>query len=150
MAQQPGQKTFSSQKTPATRWSRQRRNNDEKAMLEILGPDGKQIVSSGDEAEDAESRAKFRKAISGMHRLVQERIERTVCTLAKEWPTPIPLVNKGNSWDFDTGAGRRNFVPDELAGMKYRPSGLSRNSCGAKGIPIPLRHNEYGAEDLQR
>jgi len=28
------------------------RRNDEKAMLNILGPDGKQIISSGDETED--------------------------------------------------------------------------------------------------
>ena len=32
-------------------------NNDEKLLLEILGPEGKQIVSSGDDAEDAENRA---------------------------------------------------------------------------------------------
>jgi hypothetical protein len=34
-------------------------SNDEKTMLEILGPDGKQIVSSGDETEDAPDRANF-------------------------------------------------------------------------------------------
>jgi hypothetical protein len=34
-------------------------------MLEILGPDGKQIVTSGDEVEDAESRANFVEEISG-------------------------------------------------------------------------------------
>jgi hypothetical protein len=39
-------------------------------MLEILGPGGKQIVSSGDDVEDFESRANFIKRYEEMHRLV--------------------------------------------------------------------------------
>ena len=64
MAQQPGQKTFSSPEDASNALVTAAQNNDEKAMLEILGPDGKKIVSSGDEAEDAESRANFVAAIS--------------------------------------------------------------------------------------
>src|SRR5580658_5400133 len=59
MAQQPGQKTFSSAEAASKALVTAAQNNDEKAMLEILGPEGKQIVSSGDDAEDAESRANF-------------------------------------------------------------------------------------------
>jgi hypothetical protein len=47
-------------------------NNDEKAMLDVLGPDGKQIVSSGDETEDAESRANFVERYQEMHRFMKE------------------------------------------------------------------------------
>ena len=56
MAQQPGQKTFSSPEDATNAFVTAAQNNDEKAMLDILGPDGKQIVSSGDDAEDARSR----------------------------------------------------------------------------------------------
>ena len=59
MAQQPGQKTFPSPEDASNALVTAVQNNDEKAMLEILGPDGKQIVSSGDETEDAHSRANF-------------------------------------------------------------------------------------------
>ena len=53
MAQQSGQKTFSSPEDASTALITAVQANDEKAMLDILGPDGKQIVSSGDDTEDA-------------------------------------------------------------------------------------------------
>ncbi len=59
MAQQPGQKTFSSSEEASSALVTAAQNNDEKAMLDLLGPDGKKIVSSGDDTEDARSRAEF-------------------------------------------------------------------------------------------
>ena len=47
MAQQPGQKTFSSAQEASQAIVTAAQNNDKKAMLEILGPDATQIVSSG-------------------------------------------------------------------------------------------------------
>ena len=80
-------------------------------MLEILGPDGKQIVSSGDETEDAKSRANFVQRYQEMHRLVKEPDGTTILYIgAENWPTPIPLVNKGNSWYFDTEAGKKEIL----------------------------------------
>ena len=49
VAQQPGQKTFSSPQDASTALVAAVESNDEKAMLEILGPDGKEIISSGDQ-----------------------------------------------------------------------------------------------------
>ena len=72
VAQQPGRKTFSSPEEASHALVTAAQNNDEKAMLDILGADGKQIVSSGDEAEDAESRANFVRRYQEMHRLVKE------------------------------------------------------------------------------
>jgi len=112
MAQQPGQKTFSSPEDASSALVTAAQNNDEKTMLDILGPDGKQIVSSGDETEDAESRANFVRRYEQMHRLMKEPDGTTVLYIgAENWPTPIPLVNQGNSWYFDTEAGKkRNSV----------------------------------------
>src|SRR5271168_5111176 len=111
MAQQPGQKTFSSPQEASNAFVTAVRSNDEKAMLDILGPDGKQIVSSGDETEDAESRANFVQKYEEMHRLVKEPDGTTTLYIgAKNWPTPIPLVNKGNSWYFDTAAGKMEIL----------------------------------------
>src|SRR5580704_10840632 len=59
LAQKRGQKTFSSAEDASSAFVAAVQSNDEKAMLQILGPDGKRIVSSGDETEDASSRADF-------------------------------------------------------------------------------------------
>src|SRR5580658_6535306 len=72
MAQEHGQKTFSSAEDASRALVTAAQNSDEKAMIEILGRDAKQIVSSGDEAEDSESRARFVKKYQEMHRLVKE------------------------------------------------------------------------------
>src|ERR1700722_7258129 len=107
MAQQPGQKTFSSPEDASNALLMAAQSNDEKAMLDILGPDGKQIVSSGDDAEDAQNRSNFVHRYQEMHRLVKEPDGTTALYIgAKNWPTPIPLANKGNSWYFDTEAGK--------------------------------------------
>jgi|CZKD01.1.fsa_nt_gi hypothetical protein len=111
MAQQPGQKTFLSAEEAGNALVAATKNNDEKAMVEILGRDGKQIVSSGDEAEDAQSRATFVERYQQMHRLVTEPDRTTTLYIgAENWPTPIPLVNKNNSWYFDTNAGKREIL----------------------------------------
>ena len=110
-AQQPHQKTFSSAEEASKAMVTAAQNNDEKAMLEILGPAGKQLVSSGDDAEDAESRANFAQRYQEMHRLVKEPDGTTILYIgAHNWPTPIPLVHKGNSWYFDTEAGKKEIL----------------------------------------
>ena len=110
-AQQHGQKTFPTAEAASHALVAALRANDEKALIEILGDDGKQIVSSGDEAEDAESRANFVRRFQQMHRLVDEPNATTTLYIgAENWPTPIPLVRKGTTWYFDTGAGKKEIL----------------------------------------
>jgi hypothetical protein len=111
LAQQPGQKTFASAEEASNALVTAVENNDEKATLELLGADGKEIVSSGDETEDAHSRAEFVQAYREMHRLAREPDGTTTLYIgAKNWPTPIPLVHKGHSWYFDTDAGKMEIL----------------------------------------
>src|ERR1700677_5191434 len=111
MAQQTGQKTFKSPEEAGEALFKAAQSNDGKAMLDILGVEGKQIVSSGDETEDAESRANFAEKYQQMHRLAKEANGSTVLFIgAKNWPTPIPLVNKSGSWYFDTEAGKQEIL----------------------------------------
>jgi hypothetical protein len=111
MAQQPGQKTFSSAEEASNALVTAVENNDEKAMLDLLGADAKQIVSSGDDTEDAHNRAEFVQAYREMHRLAREPDGSTTLYIgAKNWPTPIPLAHKGHSWYFDTDAGKMEIL----------------------------------------
>src|SRR5271165_3301970 len=72
VAQQQGQKTFSSADEASSALVAALRSNDERAMLDILGPEGKQVVSSGDDTEDANTRANIVQKYQEMHRLVRE------------------------------------------------------------------------------
>ncbi len=111
VAQQKGQKTFSSPEEASSALVTALHNNDEPALLEIFGPEGKKIISSGDATEDAENRANFVKRYLEMHRLVREPDGTTTLYIgAENWPTPIPLVNNGKIWYFDTAAGEKEIL----------------------------------------
>jgi len=144
MAQQPGQKTFSSAEHASNALVTAAQNNDEKAMLDILGPDGKQIVSSGDETEDANSRANFVQRYQEMHRLVKEPDGTTVLYIgAHNWPTPIPLVNKGNSWYFDTEVGKREILYRRIGRNEISTIRVCQELVAAEKEFHSAQHNEY-------
>ena len=139
MAQQPGQKTFSSAEEASNALVRAVQANDKQMMLDVLGPDGKQIISSGDETEDANSRANFVKRYQEMHRLVKEPDGTTVLYIgAHNWPAPIPLVHKGDSWYFDTEAGKKEIL--------YRRIGRNELSAIRVCQELVAAQKEYSAE----
>jgi len=147
MAQQPSQKTFSSPEAASNALVTAAQSNDEKAMLDILGADGKQIVSSGDDAEDAESRANFVKRYQEMHRLVREPDGTTVLYIgAHNWPTPIPLVNKGNTWYFDTEAGKNEILYRRIGRNEISTIQVCQELVAAQKEYYAAQHNEYALE----
>ena len=144
MAQQQGQKTFASAEDASNALVTATQNNDEKAMLEILGPEGKQIVSSGDEAEDAQSRAHFVKKYQEMHRLVKEPDGSTVLYIgAENWPTPIPIVHKGNSWYFDTAAGEKEILYRRIGRNEISAIRVCQELVAAEKEYYSTHNNEY-------
>lgn len=144
LAQQPGQKTFPSPEEAANALVAAAQNNDEKAMLEILGPDGKQIVSSGDAVEDAESHANFAKRYQEMHRFVTEPDGTTVVYIgAHNWPAPIPLVNKANLWYFDTDAGKKEILYRRVGRNEMSAIRVCQELVAAEKEYYSAQHNEY-------
>jgi hypothetical protein len=143
MAQQAGQKTFSSPEEASSALVAAMQSNDEKAMLNILGGDGKQIVSSGDDAEDAQSRANFVEKYQEMHRLVKEPDGSTVLYIgAKNWPTPIPLLSKGNAWYFDTEAGKQEILFRRVGRNEMSAMMVCRELVAAQK-EYSAQHSEY-------
>lgn len=144
MAQQPGQKTFASAEGACNALVMAAQNNDEKAMFEILGRYGKQIVSSGDETEDANSRANFVQRYQEMHRLVEEPDGTTVLYIgAQNWPCPIPLVRKGNSWYFDTEAGKKDILYRRIGRNELSTIRVCQELVAAQKEFHSTQHNEY-------
>jgi hypothetical protein len=121
VAQQPGQKTFSSAEEASRALFVAVQKGDERDLLVILGPDAKQLTSSGDEIEDENSRSNFVQKYEEMHRLTNEPDGTTTLYIgAENWPTPIPLVDKAGAWYFDTDAAKdeilfRRIGQNELA-----------------------------------
>lgn len=122
-AQQPGQRTFASAEDAGRALLDAMQAQDEQAPLNILGPAGKDVISSGDPVEDSDTRASFVVKYQEMHRLVTETNGTVSLILgAENWPFPIPLVNNHGTWFFDTAAGKdeilfRRIGQNEVAAM---------------------------------
>jgi Protein of unknown function (DUF2950) len=97
------------------------RSGDGNAILKVLGPDGWPIVSSGDPVADSNIRQDFVSAYDAKHAIEMEGDgTQTLILGSDDWPFPIPLVNKGGQWQFDTKAGldeilRRRVGRNELS-----------------------------------
>jgi len=144
MAQQPGQKTFTSPEEASNALVTATESSDEKAMIEILGRDAKQVVASGDENEDAESRANFVQKYKEMHRLVKEADGTTTLVIgAKNWPTPIPLVNKGDAWYFDTEAAKKEILYRRIGRNEISTIRVCQELVAAQKEYYAAHHNEY-------
>jgi hypothetical protein len=144
MGQQQGQKTFSSPENAINALVTAAQNNDEEAMLDVLGPDGEQIVSSGDEADDAQNHANFVQRYQEMHRLVKEPDGTIVLYIgAKNWPTPIPLVNKGSSWYFDTDAGKKEILFRRIGRNEISTIRVCQELVAAEKEYHSAEHAEY-------
>ena len=143
-AQQKGQKTFSTPEEASQALFTAAQNNDEKVLLELFGPDGKQIVSSGDEAEDTQNRANFAKRYQEMNRLVKEPDGTITLYIGPHnWPYPIPLRSKGSAWYFDTDAGRREILFRRIGWNEESAIRVCQELAAAEKEYYAQGHNEY-------
>src|SRR5271170_336194 len=143
-AQQHGQKTFPTAEAASHALVTALKADDEKALIEILGRDGKQIISSGDEAEDAETRANFVRRFQQMHRLVDEPNATTTLYIgAENWPTPIPLVRTGNAWYFDTDAGKKEILFRRIGENEMSTIRVCEELVAAEKEYHSAQHDEY-------
>ncbi|MGB9456948.1 MAG: DUF2950 domain-containing protein [Bryobacteraceae bacterium] len=83
--------------------------NDTAALLQLFGPEGKDIVESGDPAEDKDLRTEFARSAHEKLQidadpLTPDRVEFTVG--AQEWPFPVPVVLRNGRWQLDSASGR--------------------------------------------
>ncbi len=106
-----GQQLFSSAAEAAQTLFAAVQKDDQPELLKVLGPSAADILSSGDETEDKNNRARFVQKYQQMHRLLTEPDGLTTLYIGSEnWPTPIPLAHRGSSWYFDTAAGKREIL----------------------------------------
>jgi Protein of unknown function (DUF2950) len=122
-ARVPEQRTFASVEDASQAFFEAMKTQDEQAQLSILGPDGNDVLSSGDPEEDSDSRVSFIMKYQEMHRFVTEANGAVTLVIgAENWPFPLPLVKSNGTWHFDTAAGKdeiifRRIGRNELATM---------------------------------
>jgi len=111
MAQEPGQKTFSSATEATDAFAAAVKSHNEAAMLAILGPSGRDLISSGDPVADRNNQDAFATKYRASHQFLAAGDGRTFLYIGPEnWPTPIPLEQNGSEWYFDTDYGKQEIL----------------------------------------
>jgi hypothetical protein len=116
------------------------RAGDGRAVVTILGRAGADIASSGDEVADAAERQRFLAAYDGKHGIAMDGDNKAILVVGSEdYPVPLPLVRKNDTWTFDAAAGRLEIL--------YRRIGRNELDAIQACLAYVDAQNEYAGKD---
>lgn len=121
-AQEAGQQTFVHPDEAARALVACLKSGDVQGLTKLVGSQAKSMLHSGDPAEDAANHEAFVKACEDRLQLVPQGDNLMMLVVGKEnFPCPLPLVKKKDSWFFD----------GELGLLEIRARRVGRNELNA-------------------
>ena len=118
------QQMFATPEAAVTALIEATRAGDLDKLVSLFGPEGRDLVASSDPATGKRNRQTFLAAVAEGWRVADRRPSGKELIVGNEsWPFPIPLVQKGGAWRFDTAAGleevlARRIGRNELAAIR--------------------------------
>ncbi len=108
----PVQKTFASPAEAGTAFFEAAKSGDQDALLAIFGPEGKDVLFSGDPVKDKNALQEFVASYTQMNRWREIKAGgETLYIGAENYPFPVPLArNSPGQWSFDTAAGKDEIL----------------------------------------
>ena len=107
------QRTFKTPQLAAAALIQAAEGYDISGLLEILGPDAKDLVSSADAVQD-KNRAQVFVAKAHEKNVVtvdpKDKSRATLVVGNDDWPFPVPIVKKVSQWYFDSKQGRDEIL----------------------------------------
>jgi hypothetical protein len=105
------QKSFASPEEAVQALAEAVKAGNMEVLAAIMGPEGRPLIASGDAVADTQERARFIRAYEQSHKLEHPTETKAVVVMGQdEWPLPIPVVKEGDTWHFDTGAGKEEIL----------------------------------------
>nr|HPN84481.1 DUF2950 family protein [Victivallales bacterium] len=87
------------------------KKNDTNRLIEIFGPQGKDIAFSGDENLDIETRAYFAKTAEEKTEIIQVEDNSYVVEIGNDgFPFAVPLAKYDGKWFFNTPDGLEELI----------------------------------------
>ncbi len=111
------QQSFSSPGAAAAALADAAKKDDATVAAQILGPDAKSVIASGDPVADKKAATNFANNYQAMHRLAFDSKGQVILYMgADNWPFPIPIIKRGDGWVFDTAAGKKEILYRRIGG----------------------------------
>jgi hypothetical protein len=106
------QKTFASQAEAGAAVLAAAKSDDQSGLLAIFGPEGREVLFTGDTTKDKNNLQGFVAAYEQMNRWVKLKAGGAVLYVGTDnYPFPIPLdQNASGQWYFDTAAGKDEIL----------------------------------------
>jgi hypothetical protein len=109
-------------------------------ILKVLGKAADDIVSSGDDVADADTRQRFTSMYDTKHSVKTEGNKKATLMLGPDdFPFPVPLVNTKTGWEFDIDEGRIEVL--------YRRIGRNEFDAIQTCLAFVDAENEYADKD---
>jgi hypothetical protein len=125
VASRPAQQVFATPKQAADALVQASESDNLSTLERILGPESEDLLSSEDPVRDKNTAAEFAaKAREKTEVNVDPtNAKRAVLLVGDDgWPLPIPIVERGGNWLFDTKAGRQEMLFGALVPTNWTPS----------------------------
>ncbi len=130
-----GIRSFSSPKQAADALVAAAGTFDVAALEALFGPTFKDVVLSGEDAQDRQRAADFVAKANEKQRVSIDPKTRSRAFLLvgdEDWPFPIPIVKRGARWVFDTNAGHREILYRRIGGNELDAMQICRGYVEAQ------------------
>lgn len=118
------------------------KSDDVTALIDILGPASKEIVTTSDPVADRQVRRKFSARAAAKMKLAADPRDPNVKTLLvgkDEWPLPFPIVQLNGEWFFDVEQGKQEILMRRIGGNELDAIEVCRGYVEAQ--------DDYAEED---
>ncbi|MBW2187157.1 MAG: DUF2950 domain-containing protein [Deltaproteobacteria bacterium] len=106
-----GQKSYSSPQGAVDALVSALRNDNDDELLNILGPDSAELISSGDAVADQHGKTQFLSAYEQKNTLDRVNENRMILMVGdRDYPFPLPIVQQREVWFFDARAGKEEIL----------------------------------------
>jgi hypothetical protein len=127
MPKHENQKAFASPESAVEALAAAATKGDTAEMLAIFGPEGQEILTSGDPVADRMNRQVFLVALGEQWKLEdKEKNSKELIAGDEQWPFPIPLVKERGGWRFDTAAGKQEVLARRIGRNELSAIGVCR------------------------
>src|SRR5258707_6839879 len=144
-APQAAKKTFATPKQAVDALIQAAESYDLASLQEILGPESKNILSSEDTVRDKNNAAEFAAKARQKNEVTVNPRNPKLATLSvgdDDWPLPIPLVQKGGKWLFDTKAGREEILRRRIGSNELDAIQICRGYVDAQREYAMEKHDD--------
>ncbi len=124
-------------------------NNDVPALLEILGPDSRDLIQSADPVDDKNRAAAFMALAHEKNGVtVDSRNNRAELTVGNDaWPFPIPIVKRNGNWYYDSKAGRTEILFRRIGENELNAIGVCRGFVEAQREYASTKHDKSSVNE---